>query len=411
MHAARAWCGAALASLLLGGVGHAAADVNISGFLQQNTAANTSGANPDGRHDKWMEERAQLKLDAGDGAWRIMTKGDFAYDHLGRGDQSELREGYADYTAGNWDLRVGRQVITWGLGDLVFVNDVFPKDHEALFAGRPLEYLKRGIDAVKLGAYPELASFEFVLAPSFRESRIPDAQRFHLYDPMPTVTNRETVKPDQGEAGLRVYRDIAGYDAALYLYRGFQRTPSMRPDSVVAPTKITFFYPKLAVYGASVSGRVGEGVVSLEAAYYDSIQDRAGTDFTVPNSQTRLLAGYQWQPWEDFSLGLQYYAEYMHDYGAYLAALPAGFPIDKRRSDTVTVRATQFFLHQTLRLSLYTSYNTSNRDRFFNPELRYAFTDRVWGAIGANVFGGKPWGQFGQLSHDNNVYLQLRYEF
>lgn len=46
-----------------------------------------------------------------------------------------------------------------------------------------------------------------------------------------------------------------------------------------------------------------------------------------------------------------------------------------------------------------------------NPELRYSFTDRVWGAVGANVFGGKSWGPFGQLSDDDNLYLQLRYEF
>jgi hypothetical protein len=368
-------------------------------------------ANPDGRHYKWLEERAQLKLDASGGAWRALLKGDVAYDHLGRKGESELREGYVDYAAGNWDLRVGRQVITWGFGDLVFVNDVFPKDYEALFAGRPLEYLKRGVDALKLGVYPEFASFELVAAPSFRESRLPDSRRFHVFDPMPGVTNRETVVPDEGEAGLRMYRDIAGYDAALYLYRGFQRTPSMRPDSLTAPSKITLFHPELSVYGASVSGRAGSGVMSLEGAYYDSRQDREGTDFAVPNSQTRLLVGYQFQPVEDLSLSFQYYAEYMHDYDAYRAALPAGFPVDKRWSHTVTARVTQLYLHQTLRFSAYASYNASNGDYFVNPELRYSFTDRIWGAIGANLFGGKAWGQFGQLAQDDNVYLQLRYAF
>ncbi len=402
---------AAVCAVLLLAPAVAHAEVALSGLLQQNTAANTVTANPDGRHYKWLEERAQLKLDASGGAWRLLAKGAFSYDHLGRQDQSELREGYVDYTAGNWDLRAGRQVITWDLGDLVFVNDVFPKDHEALFAGRPLEYLKRGVDAVKLGAYPEFANFELVLSPSFRESRIPDARRFHLYDPMPAVTNRETIKPEQGDAGLRIYRDIAGYDAALYLYRGFQRTPSMRPDSITVPTKISYFYPQLSVYGASVSGRAGDGVLGLEAAYYDSRQDRSGNDFAVPNSQTRLLASYQIQPAEDLSLGLQYYTEAMSDYGAYLAALPAGFPVEKRWSHTVTVRLTQFFRHQTLRLSAYASYNASTGDHFVNPELRYSFTDKVWGAVGANIFGGKPWGQFGQLSRDDNVYLQVRYEF
>ena len=45
------------------------------------------------------------------------------------------------------------------------------------------------------------------------------------------------------------------------------------------------------------------------------------------------------------------------------------------------------------------------------PELRNRFPARVWGALGANAFGGKPWGQFGQLARNDNVYLQLRYEF
>ncbi len=90
-----------------------------------------------------------------------------------------------------------------------------------------------------------------------------------------------------------------------------------------------------------------------------------------------------------------------------LAALPAGFPVEKPWSHSVTARLTQFFLHQTLRFSAY----ASNGDHFVNPELPYSFTDKVWGAVGANSFGGKPSGQFGQLSRDDNLYLQVRYEF
>lgn len=400
-----------LAVVLLLASSLASADVTFSGFLQQNTAFNTREANPDGRHHKWLEERAQLKLDAGDGAWHLLAKGDIAWDHLGRQDQSELRELYVDYTASNWDTRIGRQVVTWGLGDLLFVNDVWAKDHEALFSGRPLEYLKRGVDAIKIGAYPEFANFELIVSPTFRESRIPDARRFHLYDPMPAVTTRGTVKPGQGDVGLRIYRDVSGWDVALYSYRGFQRTPSMRPDSMTAPTRITYFYPQLSVLGASASGRIGKGVFSLEAARYGSREDRAGSDFAIPNSQTRILAGYQFQPLDDVSLSFQFYVERMHDYEAYRAALPAGFPIDKRWNQTVTARWTQQFLHQTLRFSTYVSYNDGNGDHFVNPELRYSFNDKIWGAVGANLYGGKPGGQFGQLERDDNVYLQVRYEF
>src|SRR3989304_9460191 len=80
------------------------AEVTLSGFLQQNTAFNTVAANPDGRHYKWLEERAQIKLDATGDAWRVLAKGDLAYDHLGRQDESELGEGYVHYAGGNGDL-------------------------------------------------------------------------------------------------------------------------------------------------------------------------------------------------------------------------------------------------------------------------------------------------------------------
>lgn len=354
----------------------AQAEATLSGFAQQNAAFNTVAANPDGQHHKWLEERIRLKLDAGAGDWRLSLKGDIAYDHLGRQEETELREGYADYVAGNWDLRVGRQVVTWGLGDLVFVNDVWPKDHEAMFAGRPMEYLKRGVDAVKLSAYPEFASFELVASPEFRESRTPDSLRFHTG--MPALA---TLKPRRGEAGLRVYRDIAGWDAALYLYRGYQRTPSVRSDGV-------FHYPELATFGASLSGRAGSGVLNLELARYDF------SGIEAPPSQMRALAAWQTQPWEDFSLNLQYYVER-----------------DIRTNNTVGVRATQMFLHQTLRLSVYASHRLHDGDSFVNPELRYSFTDRLWGALGANLFDGTATGPFGQLSRDDNLYLQVRYEF
>ena len=58
------------------------------------------------------------------------------YDHIDRKADMELR-GYASYTSGKWDTRLGRQVIIWGLGDLIFINDVFPKTMRRSF-GRPM---------------------------------------------------------------------------------------------------------------------------------------------------------------------------------------------------------------------------------------------------------------------------------
>jgi hypothetical protein len=58
-------------------------------------------------------------------------------------------------------------------------------------------------------------------------------------------------------------------------------------------------FARLNVYGASLQGAAWDSVLSLEAGYYDSRDDRDDHDPAVPSSQTRFLAGYSWQSAED----------------------------------------------------------------------------------------------------------------
>jgi hypothetical protein len=391
-------------------------DVSLHGFLQSNYSADVASSNPNGGDFKVAEERLQLKFEASKDPFHVFVKADGWYDHIAQKWDSELREGYADYTANKWDLRIGRQIITWGVGDLLFINDVFPKDYEAFFSGRPLEYLKKGVDAAKIGLYPGFASFELVAIPFFTPDNSPDRQRFSMFNPMPGVTNRETVEPpatlEDTEIALRAYREVAGFDASLYFYRGFSTQPSVMPDSFTMPSRLTLFFPKLSEYGGSLQGRALDGVLSLEAGYYDSRENESGANPIIPNSQTRFLVGYQRQIWEDFTIGLQYYVEYMRNYSAYVSNLPAGFPKEHKYHDLTSVRLTQLLIQQTLKLSFFAFYSPSAGDYFLNPEIKYNFTDHIWTAIGANIFGGgNPASQFGQFAKDDNTYVQVRYEF
>ncbi|MBI4838766.1 MAG: hypothetical protein HY806_06415 [Nitrospirae bacterium] len=393
-----------------------AEDISLHGFLQGNYSADLDRSNPDGGDFKWAEERLQLKLEADREPLRLFFKTDAFYDHVDEGADLEMREGYVDFTSSKWDLRIGRQVITWGVGDLIFINDVFPKDYEAFFSGRPMEYLKKGVDGIKMGVYPSAVSAEVIVIPFFEPNVYPDGNRFYMFDPMPAVTNREEREPssslDHTETALRIYRDIAGFDTSLYYYRGFFRQSAMHPDSMSSTTKMDLFYPELSVYGASAQGRALSGVLSVEAGYYDSRQDESGTDPMIANSQSKILFGYQRQIWEDFTMGLQYYAEYMHDYSEYERNIPAGFPQERKLQQLTSARVTQFLMHQTLRLSFFSFYSTSDGDYLLNPEIKYNLSDNSWAAIGGNIFGGgDEWSRFGQLEKNDNLYTQMRYEF
>ncbi len=392
-----------------------AEDLSVHGFVQGNYSVNTDSSNPDGGDYKRSEERVQLKLEASKDPVRFFLLPEVSYGHLDEKAEVELREGYGDYASGSMDMRLGRQVMTWGVGDIVFINDVFPKDYEAFFSGRPMEYLKKGVDAVKAGVYLDAASFELVVIPFFEPDNFPDSKRFWMYDPMPGVTNRvvdEPVsKPANTELALRAYRDIIGLDTSFYFYKGYYRQPSMTPDSLSSPTRITLSYPELYVYGASAQRGVAGGVASAEAGYYVSQDDADGKNPFVPNSQLKFLAGYQRQFAEDLTAGAQYMGEYMADYGAYEAARIQGFPKEPRYRQLVSLRVQYLLMHQNLRLGWFSFWSPTDKDYLINPEARYNFTDHVWGALGANFFGGaKDTTRFGSLDKNDNVYTQIRYE-
>ncbi len=393
-----------------------AQELSWHGFLQTNYSLRTTGLTPNSNQSDflWADQRLQLKLSTSEGEARAFTKVDLFQDALESKADLEIREAFLDYRLGDFDFRTGRQIITWGLGDLLFINDLFPKDWEAFFSGRPIEYLKIGVDGVKSTFSSSLFSLELAILPFFQPDNIPTSEKFFLYDPLASISNRTEEKPafqfENFEQALRLYRTFSGFEVTIYAYRGFYRTPSVTPDSL--PIKIIYHYPKLSAYGASVQKNLYNGIFSLEYGYYDSREDRAGDNPMIPNSFHKFLAGYQRQGWKDFSYSFQFYGEYMSDYSNYEKSLAIGFPKQDRFRQLLTARATQFLKYQTLKFSWFTFFSPSDNDYYLIPEVQYKISDKLWMALGGNIFGGERKSTFlGQFDKNDNTYLTLRYEF
>ncbi len=120
------------------------------------------------------------------------------------------------------------------------------------------------------------------------------------------------------------------------------------------------------------------GIVSLEAGYYDSRDDRAGVNATVPNSQARLLVGYQKQLAQDLTLGPQYYVEIMMDFTTYENTLPAGLSRKERYRDIFTFSLSRFLQHQTWELALFTFYSPAEQDYLIQPRVAYRVSDNFF---------------------------------
>ena len=364
------------------------------------------------------DQRVQLKLEAHSpkGAVSLLAKPEFFYDAVDEEFGADLREGYLDFSHKAWDMRVGRQILTWGVGDLVFINDVFPKDYVAFFSGRPIEYLKLGVDAAAVNVQSEALSAEWVVIPSglFTPDSLPQRGRFFQFDPFPALP-RETREPPAQlkniESALRFYRTVVETELSVYAYHGFWRSFALQPDNPGAPTRTIETLPELAVFGASARRRGLGGVWGAEIGYYDSLGDRRGTNPAIENAQFRFLVTYQRQLAQDLIGSLEYYGEWMQDYAAYRRSVPTGFPVRPELRDLIGLRLTKLLRYQTFKLSLFTFYSPMAGDFFLNPEISYNFTDRLWAALGGNIFGGLGESFFGQLGRNDNVYVAVRYSF
>jgi hypothetical protein len=402
LHASRAW----------------AEELSIHGFLQANYSARLTGLQPpaaEGGDFVFGEERLQLRLDKSGEKGRMFLRSDFFHDAVTGDPDIEIREGYVETSVKTTDIRVGRQLLIWGVGDYLFINDIFAKDWGAFFSGRPVEYLRVPQDALKLDLGTRTVSAEIVAMPFFQADKLPSRNRFYQFDSFPGVARTEH-KPEMRygntEWAARIYGSTWGFDTALYLYHGFSRMPALQANQMTAPTLVTETFPRLAVYGASTRGNALGGVVSAEVGYYDSLNDQSGRDPAIPNSTFRYLAGYQQQPWEDFTVGLQYYGELMSHYDAYRTTLPSGFPSQDQHRQLMTLRLTQLFWNQTLRLGLFTFYSPTDQDYYLIPEIRYSISDDMWVSATGNIFGGtRPSTFFGQLDANDNLAVTVRYEF
>ncbi len=402
---------AADAAAFLAGLG-----LEASGFLEARLG-HRLGDDPRERQTSLAETRLQLELD-GDYDWlQLKGKGDLLADAVTRENRFLLRELYLltsplDFS----DLKVGRQVLTWGTGDLLFINDLFPKDWQSFFIGRDSEYLKAPADAVRLSLFFSLVNVDLVYLPVSNPSTYITGERLSYWNPVRgrLAGNHDTLHDENrssfftdDEFALRLYRHLGSLEVALYGYQGFWKTPEG-----YNPANGKLFFPRLRVVGGSLRGDFLGGVGNLEAGYYDSRDDRGGDDPLVRNSEWRFLAGYERELARDFTGGLQYYAEYLQDYRDYKKNLPPGSHRADEWRSVVTLRLTRLLLDQNLTLSLFTYFSPSDQDAYLRPRASYKLTDNWLLEAGGNLFFGEhEYTFFGQFQDNTNAYLAVRRSF
>jgi hypothetical protein len=397
----------------------------LRGFLEGRGALWVD-RDPRQQHAALSETRLEIEAEQRVKTVSFRVMADLLYDPLADGHgidlesgagALDLREAHATFSPASFlDVKFGRQILTWGTGDLLFVNDLFPKDWNAFILGRPEQYLKAPSDAMKLSAFFEAANFDLIYMPRFDADRFIDGRRISYFNSSQRrITGRDAVVQEDrptawgrdDEWAARLYRNFGAYEGALYVYDGFWKSPA-GSDSLTGRST----FPRLSVFGASLRGPVAGGIANSEIGYYHSAEDTSGSNPNIRNSEVRALVGYEREVVRDVTLGLQYYLEHMRDFDGYRASLSSGSPARDENRHVLTQRLTWLAMNQTLEWSLFTFFSPSDRDIYVRPKASYKFDDHVTLEAGANVFAGERRHTFfGQFKGGSSVYAAVRYGF
>jgi hypothetical protein len=378
------------------------------------------------RNASLAESRLELEKDFNWNEWNSKLTVDLLYDDIPESHSVDLengsgwldlREAWLHRSLGEKaDVKFGRQVLTWGVGDLLFINDLFPKDWQSFLAGRDEQYLKAPSDSVRFGLYSPAVNFNLVYTPRFDSDRYIDGSRLSYFSSSSNeVVGRNMIvdanQPDDmfadDELAIRVYRQLASFEVAAYAYDGFWKSPGGFDPSTGLAT-----FPALRVFGASVRGPLGPGIFSSEIGYYNSRDDSNGSNAFINNSEWRGLLGYEWEVANETTLGLQYYVEALQDFGAYKTSLLPGQMARDEYRQVLTARLTRLAMSQNLTLSLFVFYSPTDADGYLRPKASYKASDQWLLEGGFNIFNGsKPFTFFGQFESNSNAYLAIRYSF
>lgn len=400
------------------GTPHGFADVRVGSRLQDNPY-----------QDDLSLGEARLQLD-----WNHFAKGiefqvklDLYHDEVALSRAVDLEEGrgWLDLREANMlfsptsmmDVKVGRQILTWGTGDLVFIADTFPKDWQAFFSGRDVAYLKAPSDAVFVSFFPGWANIDIAYTPRFDSDRYIDGSRNSYWNPFLGRTAGQDaiidpLKPDDvfsdDEIAVRLSRNFNGWETAFYAYDGFWKSPNGFDPASGRAT----FHP-LQTFAASLRGALGKGLFHVETGFYDSRDYRKqAVPSPAPNRQIRFLSGYEWEAAKNLTAAVQYYLEWIQDHDSMrLDPAMLGTAPDEMRH-LLTLRFTKQAMEQKLTLSWFNYWSPSDEDGYARPSVKYKLTDAWELGGGANWFWGKrDHTFFGQFEKNSNLYVSARYSF
>lgn len=324
-----------------------------------------------------------------------------------------LREAYLAYQKNGWDLKAGKQIITWGVADGLRVTDqISPMDYSE-FLAQDYDDIRVPVGAIRLGYGTPSFHIEGIFVPVPEFFVLP----YDTINPWAVTMNgmpcdvkdqKPGFKLKNSEYGIRASFYFSGIDFSLCALRTWNKMPAFIVNGYSDNGKeleVTTAYDRMTMIGADISLPVEKFVLRGEIAQnFGELQSLSVTSGKpLEKNTTNALIGIDWYPGNDWTVMLQYQHTYISDYEEAISAY--------RNTGMATANIKKELLRNTLKLSAMGRIDCSNEGAFFiRFNADYLLTDQITLTAGYDWFNADK-GTFAMYKDNSEVFVKAKFSF
>ncbi|MBR6250671.1 MAG: hypothetical protein IKR17_05695 [Bacteroidales bacterium] len=382
--------------------------VGVKGFVDTYHAMRTE--NPNDLMASRSRVRGELTMKHGNvGAF---ASANLVYNALLNKESGlHMRECFVTYADDNWDIRAGRQIITWGVADALRLTDIVSPMEYTEFLADDYDDIRVPVGGLRVRYSRSAWSAEVVALPVSSFYILPtDADNpwsINLPDAtLPYIINtgdEPQKKIVNGEIGGRLMFFLSGIDFSLSALRTWNKMPVFTTSILSDTIRLDGNYRRQTMLGVDMSVPVGKFVVRAEVAEYigEAQTPVFGFDVQCANSLNALI-GIDWYAGNDWSLSAQYAHKSIASHSALISTY--------KNSGTATVRIAKELLNNTLSVQTFAYIDVTCGGIYNRLSADYSVTDQLHCIVGYDLFSADS-GMFAMYADNSEVWLRLKYNF
>jgi hypothetical protein len=397
------------------GVGWAK-DIEIDGLAESYYAASWQGD-----HDL-IGERSRFRLN-----FRHSTDKVYMFASLNGVDNRiveadddiavNLHEAYIEYNQESWDVKIGKQIYSWGKADGFRITDILSPCDYSEFMTRDFDEIRIPVESVKFHYIFEASDVDLVWIPSFQEPVMPQSGNPWYINTSDTIAVGDPEKVDRNlrnsEWALRWSFQLKGMDVAFSTAGLWDDDAAWHKAGTDADGRVVVSpqYHRLRFYGINCAKSVDEIVLRFESGFFQGKYFSAWESLTgvMEKDYFKSLIGVDWNPGNNWSVTGQVYHEYILDYDSQIG--------QKEHKYIINLNVGKKLLRETLKIDNTVYFDCANEAGWERFAVDYALTDSLHIAMGSDWFFADQSkkinvdNQFGRYDGMDFIWMKVKYSF